>query len=68
VVHLEEPLRDVAHGEQRFAPVEGEIGARRIPLVEPIERASEETRCQGEVVTRQRSAAGCREMARGALA
>ena len=46
---------DVAGGEQRLAPVERQIGARRIRRVEPIERAAEQAR---------RRAAGRRARAR----
>ena len=41
----------------RAAPVEGEVGTRRIGLVEPTERAPEETRRERQVVARQRAAA-----------
>jgi len=33
--------RHVACGEQRFAPVESQIGAGRIVCIQPIERAAE---------------------------
>ena len=59
---------DVAGGEQRLAPVEGQVGARGIRRVEPIERASEQARRQRQVVARERAPAGRREVARRPLA
>ena len=59
---------DVAGGEQRLAPVEGQVGARRIGGVEPVERASEQARRQRQVVARQRAPARRREIARRPLA
>ena len=49
---------DVAGGEQRLAPVERELGARRIVGVEPIDRAAEQARRERQVVARERAAAG----------
>jgi hypothetical protein len=43
---------DVAGGKQRFAPVEGEIGARGIGGIEPIEGAAEQVRRWRDVVAR----------------
>ena len=59
---------DVARGEQRLAPVERQVGARRIVGVEPVERAPEQARRERQVVARQRAPAGGGEVARGALA
>src|SRR5206468_1636236 len=58
----------VTGGEQRFAPVEGEIGAGGIGRVEPIERAAEQARRQRQVVARQRAPAGRRQVVRRPLA
>ena len=59
---------DLASRQQRFAPVEGQIGAGRIGSVEPRERASEQARCERQVVARQRPPARRREVACRALA
>ena len=59
---------DVAGGEQRLAPVERELGARRIRRVEPIERAAEQARRERQVVARERAPARRRRDARRALA
>jgi hypothetical protein len=48
---------DVAGGEQRLAPVEGEVGACRIGSFEAIDGAPQWVGCHREVVARQGAAA-----------
>ena len=48
---------DVARREQRLAPVERELGARRVAGVEPVERAAEQARGERQVVARERAPA-----------
>jgi len=52
---------DVARREQRFAPIEREIGARGVVGVEPVDRAAEQVRRDRQIVARKRAAARCRE-------
>ena len=59
---------DVARLEQRLAPVERQVGARRIGLVEPIERTSEQACRRRQVVAPERSPPRRREVARRAVA
>ena len=59
---------DVAGGEQGLAPVEGQVGTRRIGSVEPLERAPEQARRQRQIVARERPPPRRREVARRALA
>src|SRR5262245_6115836 len=52
----------LAGREQRFAPVERELGARLIVGLERVDRATEETGCERQVVARQRSPSGRAEV------
>jgi hypothetical protein len=59
---------DVSSREQRFAPIERQVGARRISVIESIERPPEQVRGDRHVVARQRPPARCGEMTRRPLA
>src|SRR5262249_56840822 len=61
-------MPDVAGGEQRFAPIERQIGASEIAAVEPVDGAPEQAARQRQIVASERSAAGRRQIPHRALA
>src|SRR6185369_6371004 len=61
-------LADVSGAEQRLAPVERKLSARRVARVETRNGSSEQTRSQRHVVAAERAPSGGREPTRRALA
>src|SRR5262249_41589965 len=59
---------DLASGEQGPTPVQGEIGARWVMMIEPLEGAPEKACRWRNVVAGQGASTRCRQVVRGAFA